>query len=118
MGQYLAKRDHKGLYMTIQDIMGPYGTVQDQLEVIFILLVVTNLGMITVLMAIQVDESQADKLGHVYSEGERLLCRIQLFRPTCQARCLAEAYHPTLYLRRKQTRECSKLANSGVTTHD
>ena len=94
MGQYRAKRDHKGLYMTIQDITGPYGTVQDQLEVVFILLVVANLGMITVLMAIQVDESQADKLGHVYSEG--LLCRIRSF---CE--------------RRKQAQECSKHSNSG-----
>ena len=101
MGQYLAKRDHKGLYMTIQDITGPYGTIQDQLEVIFILLVVTNLGMITVLMAIQVDESQADKLGHVYSEGERPLCRIRLFRE-----------------RRKQTRECSKLAISNDSSQE
>ena len=33
-------------------------------------------------MAIQVDESEADELGHghVYSEGERLLCRIRLCR--------------------------------------
>ena len=52
-------------------------------------------------MTIQIDKSQADELGHVYSEGERLLCRIQLFRET-----------------RKQTQECSKLANSGVTAHD
>ena len=52
-------------------------------------------------MAIQVDESKADELGHVYSEGERLLCRIRL-----------------CYERQKKTQEYSKLANSGVRAHD
>ena len=31
-------------------------------------------------MTLQVDNSQADELGHLYSEGERLLSRIQLCR--------------------------------------
>ena len=52
-------------------------------------------------MKIGVDESQADELWQVYSEGERLLCRIRLCRE-----------------RQKQTQEYSKLANSGVTAHD
>ena len=56
---------------------------------------------IALLMAIQVNESQTDDLGHIYSEGERLLCRIQLCRE-----------------RQKQTQEYSKLAYSGDTAHD
>ena len=47
-------------------------------------------------MAVQVDESQADELGHVYSERQRLLC----------------------LERWKQTQEYSKLANLGVPAHD
>ena len=52
-------------------------------------------------MAVQVHKNQADKLGNVYSKGERLLCRIWSSRE-----------------RRKQTKEYSKLTNSRVPALD
>ena len=52
-------------------------------------------------MEIQVNESQADELGHVYNEGKRLFCRIRF-----------------CHERRNQTQDYSKLTSSRDPEHD